>query len=213
MAIFQRIISGLFRKITPFRTVAAKELGDAAELPFILKRTVALVGMMGAGKTAIGTALAKRLQVPFLDSDTEIVRAADRSIAEIFERDGEAFFRDRETEVIARLLEGPPCVLSTGGGAFLRPENREIIAAHGTSLWLRAELELLWQRVRHKTTRPLLNTDNPRATLASIQEARDPLYARAEITVDAEFDLSIEDMTERVIGILGAHSHVLELQR
>ncbi len=169
-----------------------------------------MVGMMGAGKTAIGTALAKRLHVPFLDSDAEIVKAADRSIAEIFERDGEAFFRDRESEVIARLLDGPPCILSTGGGAFLREDNRAMISEKGAALWLRAELELLWQRVKHKTTRPLLHTPDPRATLAEIQEARDPLYAKADIIVDAEFGLSIDQMTDRVIETLARHPDILE---
>ncbi len=169
-----------------------------------------MVGMMGAGKTAIGTALAKRLHVPFLDSDAEIVKAADRSIAEIFERDGEAFFRDRESEVIARLLDGPPCILSTGGGAFLREDNRAMISEKGAALWLRAELELLWQRVKHKTTRPLLHTPDPRATLAEIQQARDPLYAKADIIVDAEFGLSIDQMTDRVIETLARHPDILE---
>ncbi len=170
-----------------------------------------MVGMMGAGKTAIGTALAKRLDVPFLDSDAEISRAANMTIAEIFERDGEAFFRDRETEVIARLLDGAPCILSTGGGAYLREENREMITRRGTALWLRAELELLWQRVRHKTTRPLLHTSDPRATLAALQQARDPLYAKADIIVDCEFDFSIDQMTDKVIETMLDHPDILEV--
>ncbi len=165
---------------------------------------------MGAGKTAIGMALAKRLSVPFLDSDAEIVKAANQTIAEIFERDGEAFFRDRETEVISRLLDGEPAILSTGGGAFLREENRTMISSKGVSVWLRAELELLWQRVRHKTTRPLLHTEDPRATLAGIQAERDPIYGLADIIVDAEFDVSIEDMTSKVITALSQHPDVLE---
>ncbi|MEM9425854.1 MAG: shikimate kinase [Pseudomonadota bacterium] len=179
-------------------------------MPFRLKKTVAMVGMMGAGKTAIGTALAKRLHVPFLDSDAEISKAANMTIAEIFARDGEAFFRDRETEVISRLLDGPPCILSTGGGAFLRDDNRRIISEKGTSLWLRAELDLLWQRVRHKTTRPLLRTDDPRATLAEIQTTRDPIYALADLCVDAEHDLSIDEMTDRVIDVIAQHPDILE---
>lgn len=179
-------------------------------MPFRLKKTVAMVGMMGAGKTAIGTALAKRLRVPFLDSDAEISKAANMTITEIFERDGEAFFRDRESEVISRLLDGPPCILSTGGGAYLREENRQMISERGAALWLRAELELLWQRVKHKTTRPLLQTDNPRATLADIQTARDPIYAMADLVVDAEFDYSIDDMTDRVVEVLSQRPDILE---
>lgn len=183
---------------------------DAADLPFKLKKTVAMIGMMGAGKTAIGTALARHLNVDFLDSDTEIERAANASIAEIFERDGEAFFRDRETQVIARLLDGTPGILSTGGGAFLRTENRDMIKEQGVSVWLRADLELLWQRVKHKTTRPLLMTDNPRATLAQIQTERDPIYALADIHVDADPAYSIEDMTEQVAAALLGRPDVLE---
>lgn len=169
-----------------------------------------MVGMMGAGKTAIGTALAKRLHVPFLDSDTEISQAAKMTIAEIFERDGEDFFRDRESEVISRLLDGTPCILSTGGGAYLREVNRSIMKERGTALWLQAELELLWQRVKHKNTRPLLQTDDPRATLAAIQAERDPIYALADITVAAAFGLSVDDMTDRVVAELLKHPDVLE---
>ena len=183
---------------------------DAAELPFKLKKTVAMIGMMGAGKTAIGTALARHLDVAFLDSDTEIEQAANASIAEIFERDGEAFFRDREAQVIARLLDGTPGILSTGGGAFLREENRQMIHDRGISVWLRADLDLLWSRVKHKTTRPLLMTDDPRATLASIQRDRDPVYALADLTVDADPGFSIEDMTDRVATSLLTRPDVLE---
>lgn len=175
-----------------------------------LAKTVVMVGMMGAGKTAVGTALAKSLAVEFRDSDDEIVRAADRSIAEIFERDGEAFFRARESEVIARLLRGTPCVLSTGGGAFLSEANRELVHDVGVSVWLRADLEILWQRVRHKTTRPLLRTPNPRETLRQLYEARLPFYAKADIAVDAAADLSVEDMAGRVVQALRARPDVLE---
>ena len=187
-----------------------KVMRDAADLPFKLKKTVAMVGMMGAGKTAIGTALARHLGVEFLDSDSEIVLAANASIAEIFERDGEAFFRDRETQVIARLLDGTPGILSTGGGAFLREENRQMIHDRGISVWLRADLELLWNRVKHKTTRPLLMTDDPRATLAEIQARRDPIYALADLIVDADPAYSIEDMTEHVVEALLTRPDVLE---
>lgn len=175
-----------------------------------LKKTVVMVGMMGAGKTAVGTALARLLAVPFRDSDEEIVRAANRSIAEIFERDGEAFFRARESEVLGRLVRGEPCVLSTGGGAFLAPANRSLIHDQGISVWLRADLDLLWSRVRHKTTRPLLRTENPRETLRALYEARIPAYAQADLTVDSAADLSVEDMARRVAEALAGRQDVLE---
>jgi shikimate kinase len=177
-----------------------------------LRKTVVMVGMMGAGKTAVGTALARLLAVEFRDSDEEIVRAANMTIAEIFERDGEPFFRARETEVIARLLRGAPCVLSTGGGAFLSEANRRLIHDIGVSVWLRADLDLLWQRVRHKTTRPLLRTPNPRETLRALYEARLPHYAQADLAVDAAPDLSVEDMATRVMQALRGRVDVLEDQ-
>ena len=175
-----------------------------------LVKTVVIVGMMGAGKTAVGTALARQLGVAFRDSDEEIVRAASRSIAEIFERDGEAFFRAREAEVITRLSRGPPCVLSTGGGAFLAPANRQVIHDVGISVWLRADLDLLWQRVRHKTTRPLLRTPNPRETLRVLYEARLPHYAEADLIVDAVPELSVESMASRVLDALRGRSDVMK---
>jgi len=175
-----------------------------------LAKTVVMVGMMGAGKTAVGTALAKALGVDFRDSDEEIIRAANRSIAEIFERDGEAFFRAREAEVIGRLLRGSPCVLSTGGGAFLSEANRQLIHEVGVSVWLRADLDLLWHRVRHKTTRPLLRTANPRETLRALYEARLPFYAKADLTVDSAADLSVDDMAVRVREALRTRPDVLE---
>ncbi|MCX7888260.1 MAG: shikimate kinase [Rhodobacteraceae bacterium] len=175
-----------------------------------LRRTVVLVGMMGAGKTAVGTAVARMLAVPFLDSDEEIVRAANRSIAEIFARDGEAFFREKESQVLARLLSGPPAILSTGGGAFLSEANRALVAAKGVSVWLKADLDLLWARVRHKTTRPLLRTDNPRQTLADLYAARAPYYALAGIVVEAHADYSVEEMAQRVIEALALRPDVLE---
>ena len=175
-----------------------------------LNKTVVMIGMMGAGKTAVGAVLARALTAPFVDSDDEITRAANRSIAEIFARDGEAFFRARESEVLGRLLRGVPCVLSTGGGAFLSASNRELVRAAGVSVWLRADLDLLWQRVRHKTTRPLLRTANPRETLRSLNEARLPFYQMADVIVDSSADLSVEDMAQRVVVSLGLRAGVLE---
>ena len=176
-----------------------------------LAKTVVLVGMMGAGKTAVGTALARQLGVEFKDSDEEIVRAANRTIAEIFERDGEPFFRARETEVIGRLLRGTPCVLSTGGGAFLAEANRSLIHNVGVSVWLKADLELLWQRVRHKTTRPLLRTANPRETLRELYERRQPLYAQADIVVESAAERPVEEMASRVVAALQGRPDVLEV--
>ncbi|MBK1634592.1 shikimate kinase [Rhodovulum adriaticum] len=175
-----------------------------------LKKTVALVGLMGAGKTAVGQALARKLQVPFVDSDAEIVKAANMTIAEIFERDGEAFFRRKESQVIARLLQGPPGILSTGGGAFLSDRNRREISRYGVSVWLNADLDLLWNRVRHKDTRPLLRTANPYATLSNLYHQRRPFYARADLAVKAEPRYSIDEMAEAVVRVLETRPDVLE---
>lgn len=182
----------------------------AASEHWTLHKTVVLVGMMGAGKTAVGRALAAKLGVPFLDSDAEIERAATMSIAEIFERDGEAFFRSRETEVINRLLEEKRGVLSTGGGAFLADRNRALISEKGVSVWLNADLSLLWSRVKHKDTRPLLRTENPYATLKALYEARVPIYEQADLQVRAQADYAIETMAEKVIETLQTRPDVLE---
>ncbi|MEM6619480.1 MAG: shikimate kinase [Pseudomonadota bacterium] len=167
-----------------------------------LKKTVALVGLMGAGKTSVGQIVARRLRAPFLDSDREIEEAAAMTVAEIFARDGEPFFRAREAEVLTRLMEGPPAVLSTGGGAYLSAENRATIAARGVAVWLRADLELLWSRVRHKSTRPLLMTGDPKDTLARLHRERTPAYAQAQIVVDGAPHLSLDQMASRVIEAL-----------
>lgn len=177
---------------------------------FRLKKTVALVGMMGAGKTAVGRAAAAKLGVPFLDSDAEIEAAANLSVPEIFQRDGEVFFRKREAEVIRRLLQTQCGLLSTGGGAYLAQVNRDNISGSGVALWLDAPLDLLWNRVRHKDTRPLLRTADPRATLAEIFTARTPIYRLAELRVACAPDLSIDAMAERVIDTLLTRPDVLE---
>ncbi len=166
---------------------------------------------MGAGKTAVGTVLARKLGAPFLDSDEEITHAAGRSIAEIFERDGEAFFRAREVEVIARLMRGAPCILSTGGGAFLAEANRKQIHDLGLSVWLDVDLEILWHRVRHKNTRPLLRTQNPRETLAQLMAARLPFYTQADMAVQGAADISTDEMADRVIGAVSARADVLQM--
>ena len=177
---------------------------------FVLKKTIVMVGMMGAGKTAVGRGLAQLLGVPFLDSDHEIEVAANMSVPEIFARDGEAFFRARETEVIHRLLTGPACVLSTGGGAFLSESNRKAISAHGVSVWLDADLDLLWNRVKHRDSRPLLRTENPRATLETLFNARVPDYSKADLRVPCAPPVSIEAMAARVAEVLLTRPDVLE---
>ncbi|MFN6978112.1 MAG: shikimate kinase [Gemmobacter sp.] len=182
----------------------------AAQVSWRLRKTVVLVGMMGAGKTAVGTQLARSLGCAFTDSDDEIMRAANMTIPEIFARDGEAFFRAREAEVLARLLRGPTQVLSTGGGAFLSPANRAAIAERAVSVWLRAEVEVLWSRVRHRSHRPLLRTADPRGTLAALAQARAPVYALADVTVDSLPGLSIDAMAQRVIAALAARGDVVE---
>ena len=174
-----------------------------------LKKTVVMVGMMGAGKSAVGKELASMLGVPFLDSDAEIERAANASIAEIFARDGEAFFRDKEAQVISRLIDGEPCVLSVGGGAFLRAETRQRISAMGVSVWLKADLDTLWLRVRRKDTRPLLKTANPFQTLADLVAAREPAYRQADLVVATEADFAIETTAEKVVETLLTRPDVL----
>lgn len=173
-------------------------------------KTIVMVGMMGAGKTAVGRALAARLGVPFLDSDAEIESAANMTIPEIFERDGEPFFRQKESQVIGRLLDEERGVLSTGGGAFLAENNRQMISERGVAVWLKADLNVLWNRVRHKDTRPLLRTANPRATLSALYDARVPLYSKADLTVVSDGDASIEEMVDRVIEALKTRPDVLE---
>lgn len=147
--------------------------------------TIVLVGLMGAGKTCIGRRLAQALDLPFVDADTEIEAAAGCTIPEIFERFGEAEFRDGERRVMARLLEGEPCVLATGGGAFLNPETRARIRERGISIWLRADLETLVARTARRSDRPLLQDGDPKAKLEALVAERHPIYAEADIVVDS----------------------------
>ncbi len=176
-----------------------------------LNKTVVLVGMMGAGKTAVGRALAAMLGVPFVDSDHEIESAANMAVAEIFERFGEPFFRQKETLVIGRLLDQGNCILSTGGGAFMNEKNREMVSQRGVSVWLNAELDLLWNRVRHKSTRPLLRGNDPYGTLKTIYDARVPIYSLADITVPSHSSYSINEMAKKVLAALESRPDVLEV--
>lgn len=146
---------------------------------------IVLVGLMGAGKSCIGKRLAQALDLPFVDADTAIEEAAGCSIEEIFEQHGEAAFRDGERRVIARLMQEGPQVIATGGGAFMDPETREAIRAGGTSLWLRADLDLLVRRTGRRNNRPLLKKGDPREILERLMQVRYPVYAEADIVVDS----------------------------
>jgi shikimate kinase len=150
----------------------------------VLTRTVVLVGLMGAGKTVIGKRLAQAIGVSFRDADHEIEQAAGLTVSEIFAKHGEPYFRDGERRVIRRLLEEPPHVLATGGGAFMNAETRALIAARGMAVWLRAELPVLMKRVMKRSTRPLLATGDPEATMKRLMEERYPIYAEAPIAID-----------------------------
>jgi shikimate kinase len=149
-----------------------------------LHRTVALVGMMGAGKTSIGRRLAARLDVPFRDADHEIEAAAGLTVAEIFERFGEPDFRDGERKVIARLLEEPPHVLATGGGAFIDETTRAAMAKSAFTIWLKAPVGLLLARVKKRETRPLLKEGDMRATMERLLALREPVYATADMVLE-----------------------------
>jgi shikimate kinase len=178
--------------------MSAKSSGPA------IPKTIVLIGLMGAGKTSIGKRLAARLGLPFVDADHEIERAAGCTIQEIFDRFGEAGFRDGERRVIARLLEQPVQVLSTGGGAFMDAETRAMIRERGLSVWLRADLDLLVHRTARRDHRPLLRQGEPREVLSRLMELRYPVYAEADLTVDSD-DSPPELTTERVLAALRAH--------
>ncbi|MDH3230487.1 MAG: shikimate kinase [Alphaproteobacteria bacterium] len=176
-----------------------------ASPPMTLPKPLVLVGLMGAGKSAVGRRVAAKLKVPFIDADTEIEAAAGCSIAEIFARHGEPAFRDGERRVVSRLLETEPVhVLATGGGAFLDPATQALIREKAISVWLRAELDVLFERVSRRSHRPLLKTADPKRTLAELIEQRYPIYARADIIVDSG-DGPIGTMVDRVIAAVAAY--------
>jgi shikimate kinase len=149
-------------------------------------KTVVLVGLMGAGKTSVGRKLAEKLELPFVDADEEIVKAAGCSIEDIFEHYGEAAFRDVEERVISRLLDQGPQVMAAGGGAFMNPRTRAQIAAQSVSVWLRADLDVLLRRTRRRGGRPLLKNRDPKSTLKQLMDERYPVYAEADIIVDSK---------------------------
>ena len=168
-------------------------------------RPLVLVGMMGAGKTTVGRRLAARLNRQFLDSDEEIEKAAQMTIPEIFEQRGEPEFRAGETRVIARVLKDKGVVLATGGGAFVNADTRALVKAEALSIWLKAEVDILFERVSRRSNRPLLKTANPRATLEKLIEDRYPIYAEADVTVisrDVPQDVVAGDIIDAVLGYL-----------
>lgn len=179
-----------------------------ARLSVPVPRTVVLIGLMGAGKSRVGRLLAERLGLEFIDADKEIEAAARCSIEEIFERHGEAAFRDGERRVIARLLDGPVHVLATGGGAFMSQETRAKIREHGIAVWLRADLDLLTRRVSRRRNRPLLKQGKPRNVLERLMAERHPVYAEAPIVVDSG-DEPAELIADRVIEALEKHMEAL----
>lgn len=155
------------------------------EQNYLLDKPIVLVGLMGAGKSTVGKRLANALGVDFVDSDNEIAEAAGCSISEIFETYGESMFRDLETRVLMRLLSSSPCVIATGGGAFINEEIRHEIKARTLSIWLRADLEVLVERVSRRDTRPLLKTGDKREILQRLMDERYPIYTQADITIDS----------------------------
>jgi shikimate kinase len=167
------------------------------------QNSLVLIGLMGAGKSAVGRRLAASLNLPFTDADSEIEAAAGQSIAEIFAEHGEAYFRTGERKVIARLLENGPKVLATGGGAYMDPETRAAVKEHGISIWLKASLRVLMKRVGRRDNRPLLQVDNPETVMKKLMAERDPVYAEADITVESK-EAPHEVMVGSIIDALTA---------
>jgi len=184
--------------------VAKDEVETAADLALIKalgERSIVLVGMMGAGKTSVGRRLALRLGLPFVDADVEIEAAAGMTIPEIFATYGEPYFRNGEVRVIARLLEGGPQVLATGGGAYMNADTRGNIRQRGVSVFLKAELDVLLRRVKRRSDRPLLKTADPAATLANLIEQRYPVYSEADLTVMSH-EVPHDSMVDTIIAAL-----------
>jgi shikimate kinase len=188
--------------MTAILTVAAEDTTDL--LARLGSRSIVFVGLMGAGKTAIGRKVAGMLGLPFTDSDHEIESVSRMTIPDLFERYGEAEFRSLEQRVIVRVLESGPQVLSTGGGAFMNEQTREAIAAYGLSVWLKADVDTLLDRVSKKQNRPLLKNADPRAVLEKLMAERNPVYALADVTV-ATRDERKEVIAGEVIEALGRY--------
>ncbi|WP_104664451.1 shikimate kinase [Ensifer adhaerens] len=174
------------------------------------KRNLVFIGLMGAGKSVIGRLTAQALGVPFVDSDHEIERVSRMTISDLFARYGEEEFRALETRVLKRLLRSGPRVVSTGGGAYINERSRRQIKKGGLTVWLNAELDVLWERVNKRDTRPLLKTENPRQTLENLMNARYPIYAEADLTVlsrDVRKETMVEDVLTAVIDYQDKKNH------
>ncbi|MFK0383689.1 shikimate kinase [Agrobacterium sp. NPDC090273] len=168
------------------------------------RRNIVFVGLMGAGKSAIGRLVAQQLKLSFIDTDVEIERVSRMTISELFATYGEDEFRALETRVIKRLMRGGPKVISTGGGAFINENTRRHIKRGSVSLWLKADIEVLWERVNKRDHRPLLKTENPKATLAALMEKRYPIYAEADMTIesrDVRKEIIVNEVLAAIAGI------------
>ena len=185
--------------VLPSAISAAQDAEISAALG---KRSVVLVGMMGAGKSTIGRRVSVRLGLSFVDADAEIELAHRMSIPDIFEKYGEPYFRDGEVRVIARLLDSGPAVIATGGGAFMREETRDRIREKAISIWLRADAEIIMRRVRRRADRPLLQTENPEATVSRLLEQREPVYQNADLTI-ASRDVPHDRIVDECLAALG----------
>ncbi|WP_377402167.1 shikimate kinase [Rhizobium helianthi] len=185
-------------KSPPARTPLAEQARLA-----IGRRNLVFVGLMGAGKSVIGRMVAQQLSLPFMDTDAEIERVSRMTISELFASYGEVEFRALETRVMERLLKGGPRVISTGGGAFINERTRAAIKRDGVSVWLRADLEVLWERVCRREHRPLLKTENPKQTLENLMNQRYPIYAEADLTVESR-DVRKETVTAEVLAAIAA---------
>jgi shikimate kinase len=188
--------------------LAQNKKGDLHDLPARIRealgsRSIVLIGLMGAGKTAVGRRLANELDLPFVDADTEIEIAAGASISEIFAEHGEAYFRQGERKVIVRLLEAGPQVLATGGGAYMNADTRAVIAARGVSIWLKADIKVLLKRVGRRSNRPLLAGAEPEKVMKTLMQERYPVYAEADVTVESR-DVPHDVIVAAVINALAA---------
>jgi shikimate kinase len=185
-------------------SASANSSREAAIVAALGRRCIVLVGMMGAGKSTVGRRLAARLRLPFRDADIEIEAAAAMTIPEIFQTHGEPHFRDGEARVIGRLLDNGPVVLATGGGAFMREETRQRVAAKAVSLWLQADADVILRRVKRRADRPLLQTADPAGTIAALIEQRHPMYQTADITI-ASRDVPHDKIVDECVDALHQH--------